>query len=391
MKRCELPYASWGFHEFRGAIAALASGQLRHGPAIDQLENQLGERLGASRVVAVDSGRSALKIGLETLAGLRPDRHEVIVPAYICPAVVSAVKSAGLRPIPAEVSHDLNLRLDSARERIGDQTLAILVAHMYGAPADIAGFESLAKEAGLFLVDDAAQVVGETVNGRALGTFGDFGVISFAQSKCLVTGESGGGGALICQNGELLSGVSSRVATLDPASARGKAFIAFIWNYLLTPYTDKATYYWRRFRPATPHATAPARIANLDAKTALCQLASLNSRRNARLFILESYARHLGAYGLTLPQYAPGRYLARIMVRLPPGADVESCRQHLRRHAMTTRPGYPPFLDKTDAPAYARETARRLLELPAAASMTQADIARVGERLSEVLRSSAFG
>ncbi|HPT49236.1 MAG TPA: DegT/DnrJ/EryC1/StrS family aminotransferase [Accumulibacter sp.] len=390
MKRCELPYASWGFRELRAAIAALASGQSRHGPAIGQLENQLGERLGGSRVLAVDSGRSALKIGLEALAGRRPERREVIVPAYICPAVVNAVKSAGLRPIPADVSHDLNLRLDSARERIGDRTLAIIVAHMYGAPADIAGFESLAKEAGIFLVDDAAQVVGETLSGRALGTFGDFGVLSFAQSKCLVTGESGGGGALICRNGDLFPELSSRVGALDPADARGKALIAFVWNYLLTPYTDKATYYWRRLRPATPHTTGPARIANLDAKTALCQLASLNNRRSARLVVLDGYARQLETQHLALPQYAPDRYLARVMVRLPPGTDIESCRQYLRRRAVTTRPAYPPFLDETGSSAYAREIAPRLLELPAAASMTGADITRVCEHLGEAMRRSAF-
>jgi dTDP-4-amino-4,6-dideoxygalactose transaminase len=78
------------------------------------------------------------------------------------------------------------------------------------------------------------------------------------------------------------------------------------------------------------------------------------------------------------------------MVRLPPGTDIESCRQYLRRRAVTTRPAYPPFLDETGSSAYAREIAPRLLELPAAASMTGADITRVCEHLGEAMRRSAF-
>lgn len=392
MSRCNLPFASWGWPEFAAALCAFARGKVRCGTDIGELERQLGRLLGESNLFALDSGRTALSIGLEGLAKLRSGRLDVIIPAYICPAVVNAIESAGLRPVFGEVGSDLNLSLDSARKLIGSNTLAILVAHMYGCPADIAEFEKLTNEADIFLIDDAAQVVGESVNERQLGTFGDFGLLSFAQSKSMVTGESGAGGILICSNPGLLPIVLERIKSLEPAQSRGKALVAFVWNYLLAPYTSRATYYWqRRIRPS-PRSITPARIANLDAGIALCQLESLVFRRNERVQILDSYAKHLSAIDqdIQFPQYAPDRYLARAMVLLPSGSDVEACRQLLRTRSIETRRSYPAFSEDNDPPACASDLAGRLLEVPACSTMSDADVIRVCRCLKNILQGDKF-
>ncbi|NTV70741.1 MAG: DegT/DnrJ/EryC1/StrS aminotransferase family protein [Azonexaceae bacterium] len=384
------PYASWGWPEYQAALIACVQFRVHSGPDISELERQLSQLLGGSQVFAVNSGRTALRIGLEVMGKLRPQCKEVIVPSYICPAVVNAVKSAGLKPVPAEIGTDLNLQLNSARQLIGSNTLGIIVAHMYGCPADIVEFEKLTREAGIFLVDDAAQAVGEFANGQMLGTFGDFGILSFAQSKCMVTGESGAGGALVCQNQEMLMTLINQLQALKPAQSRGRAFAAFVWNYLFTSHTRLATYYWQRICRPSHREIKQEGIANLDAKIALCQLKSLKRRREERIRILDSYAKYLQSvgYAICMPQYELGRYLARAMVLLPHGVDLDRCRRDLQLKSIETRGGYPVFSDENFVSSSAKEVAGRLLELPASSTMSNMDVALVCDRLMEVLQGN---
>ncbi|QKS31156.1 MAG: DegT/DnrJ/EryC1/StrS family aminotransferase [Candidatus Accumulibacter similis] len=385
-----LPYADWGWAELRAVLAAICCGRIRRGPGARQLTDGLAKLLNVPQVLAVNSGRTALRIGLEAMIQLRPGRNEVIVPAFICPAVIEVVNSLGLLPLAAEVGADLNLDPGACAQRIGSRTLAIIVAHMYGCPAQIEAFETLASTAGVFLVDDAAQVVGESVGGRMLGTFGDFGVLSFAQSKCVVTGESGGGGALICHENELLPLARVRVEALPPAGGRLRALAAFVWNYLLESHTASLSYRWQRLRQQVlggrSRALVPRRIANLDARLAMVQLNSLSRRREQRLRILGHYADALASVGGSwhMPQFSPGRYLARVMVSMPPGIDLASCQRQLRQESVCTRQGYATY---SGGPCSARgspDLGTRLIELPAYADMTAQDVAEVCQRLQRV-------
>ena len=385
-----LPYAEWGWAELRAVLAAVLGGRIRRGPGVRQLADGLARLLNVPHVLAVNSGRTALRVGLEALMQLRPGRNEVIVPAFICPAVIEVVSSLGLLPVAADVGPDLNLDPGACGQRIGSRTLAIIVAHMYGCPAQIEAFETMASTAGVFLVDDAAQVVGEFAGGRMLGTFGDFGVLSFAQSKCVVTGESGGGGALICHQNDILAIVRARVEALAPAGGRLRALAAFVWNYLLESHTASLSYRWQRLRHhfpgGRPPALAPGRISNLDARLALAQLNSLSWRREQRLRILGHYADALASAGGSwhMPQFSPGRYLARVMVSMPPGVDLESCRRQLRQESVCTRQGYPTHPGGPHSATRAPELAASLIELPAYAEMTAGDVAEVCQRLHRV-------
>lgn len=390
MQRYRLPYAEWGWLEFQSAISAFGRGQIRYGPHITELECRLADLLGESRVFALNSGRTALRIGLEALAKLRPDREEVIIPAFICPAVVNAVKSAGLRPVLADVGVDLNLQLATTRGLICTRTLGIIVAHMYGCPAEIVAFENLAREAGIFLVDDAAQVMGETVQGRMLGTFGDLGLVSFAQSKCLVAGESGAGGILICKNLELLPLLQASIESLPFSESRGKAFVAFVWSYLLAPYTSRANYYWSRISQGlievNTKVITPKKISNLDAKTVLCQLNSLPQRRKERIDTINNYAHQLSPISgrIWMPQYAPNRYLSRVMALLSSASHPDKCQIALRQEFVQTRRSYPVYLHAGNSCPNAEKFAAHLIELPSFSGMTDADVAHVCNILKTV-------
>lgn len=394
MKHQNLPYADWSWPEFRAAASAFVSAQISRGPDVAELECKLGELLNDGRVFAVNSGRTALQLGLEGLMKLCPQKDEVIIPEFVCPAVVGVVKALGLRPVPVEVGSDLNLRTDAVIESISPRTLVIVVVHMYGCPADIEKLENVARAKGVFLADDAAQVVGESVNGRNLGTFGDFGVLSFAQSKCVVAGESGSGGALICRNGELLAVVEDRMALLLPAEGRAVAFLAFVWNYLLASYTARVSYYWRRvirlFFAASDRCIGLRTISNLDAKVAICQLVSLPRRREKRIQTLGKYARELLCAGdlFKMPQYAPNRYLARFMVAIPLGIDPEECRVLLRRKSIQTRLGYPTYSKGGCSGGYAEQLGRRLIELPVYSNIADRDVVEVCGALRKAVCAS---
>jgi dTDP-4-amino-4,6-dideoxygalactose transaminase len=125
-----------------------------------------------------------MTILLRALASLAPaDRNEVIVPSYTCYSVAASVLKAGLRPRIVDVvpetldyDHDRLARTDVSR------VLAVIATNLYGLPNDMPRLASLTRDAGIFLVDDAAQALGARF-GRASGTWGDAGLYSFDKGK----------------------------------------------------------------------------------------------------------------------------------------------------------------------------------------------------------------
>ena len=93
---------------------------------------------------------------------------------------------------------------DSLRNSISDKTLAIVFQHLFGIPTPFYEFEEIAHKTGIPLIEDAAQALGGTLNGQALGTTGDFGFYSFGRGKPLPIGR---GGALVAKDADLLSGL----------------------------------------------------------------------------------------------------------------------------------------------------------------------------------------
>jgi dTDP-4-amino-4,6-dideoxygalactose transaminase len=216
---------------------------------------------------------------------------------------------------------------------------------MFGCPARIAEIEAHCRQAGVFLIDDAAQVVGERSDGRLLGSFGDVGIVSFAQSKAIVTGVRGSGGVLLVNNPALDAGLRQAWEALSEPRGRAAAFTGFAWSYMWSRYTGNSGYYFARLRArlgcAQAQAPGPARISNLEAAIALAQLRRLTAIRVAKTAALEAYHAKLSALpGVTVPQYAPGRYLSRIMLSLPASVDSAALRAALARHGVETRLGY---------------------------------------------------
>ena len=145
--------------------------------------------LGCERLFYLSSGRSALWVALKAFSRLKPDRDEVIIPAYSCPSVVSATLKAGLKPVLCDINlDDFGFLREELEKKVSPKTLAVIVAHLYGYPARIGEIQKICKEKSAYLVEDAAQAFGNTFPEDPdikLGLGGDAGFFSFGRGKPL--------------------------------------------------------------------------------------------------------------------------------------------------------------------------------------------------------------
>jgi perosamine synthetase len=155
------------------------------------LERRLAAFLGVPEVAIECSGTAALVIAL-TVLKRASRRRSVIVPAYTCPLVVLAVAHCGLRLVPCDLRpNHFDMSPDALSALCDDDTLAVIPTHLGGRVADLATSLNVARRAGASVIEDAAQSLGATWNGRAAGTVGDIGFHSLAVGKGLTLYEGG--------------------------------------------------------------------------------------------------------------------------------------------------------------------------------------------------------
>jgi dTDP-4-amino-4,6-dideoxygalactose transaminase len=165
---------------------------------VEAFESEFASFLGVRHAVAVNSGTGALHVALSAL-GVGPGQ-EVIVPAYMWVSVVAAVVNLGAIPVLADIDETFCLDPAAVLKSITPRTTGMIVVHMSGAPANITELLKVARERGLFLLEDCAQCAGGSVNGKKVGTFGDMGIFSFQMNKNMTSGE---GGAVVTNDDRL--------------------------------------------------------------------------------------------------------------------------------------------------------------------------------------------
>lgn len=179
--------------DFRYARNLAQQNYVGYGDLCRELEQQLAMKFGRSAAMLTGSGENALALALHRLKCLRAGKSEVIISAYVCPAVVNAILAQGLQPVFADVSENsLNLSMADVREhRLTQQTLVILCTHIGGFPDDI----DAAIQLGVPVISDCAQALGTKIAGRSVLAFGDMSITSFGPTKFLTGGL---GGAVLC-------------------------------------------------------------------------------------------------------------------------------------------------------------------------------------------------
>ena len=198
----------------------------------DQVTLTLRQRYGCMDALLTDSGTSALTLALLKVV---PPGGTVAYPAYACMDLTTAAVGAGVHVRlydidPATLSPDL----DSVRAAIARGVDAIVVAHLYGYPADMIGVRKLAAEHGIAVIEDAAQGAGGSLRGALLGSMSDVAILSFARGK----GTTGGsGGAVLVRTPSLAEWTCQARADLQTGSRGGLQVVSLAAQRLLSnPY-----------------------------------------------------------------------------------------------------------------------------------------------------------
>jgi len=179
-----------GDEEREAVDRVLRSGMIAGGPEVAAFESEFSALVGGRICVALNSGTSALHMGL-LAAGIGPG-DEVIVPSFTFAATANSVALTGATPVFADIELDhFCLDPEAVRAAITPRTKAIMPVHLYGHPAAMRELSALADEHGLMLFEDAAQAHAASLDGTPVGAFGEFGAFSFYPTKNMTSGEGG--------------------------------------------------------------------------------------------------------------------------------------------------------------------------------------------------------
>ncbi|MBW2594478.1 MAG: DegT/DnrJ/EryC1/StrS family aminotransferase [Deltaproteobacteria bacterium] len=206
--------------DYRSVMDVLKSGQLVQGEQVARFEEGISSFVGVKSGVAVSSGTAALHLSLIALGAGKGD--EVIVPSYVCSALLNAVMYVNAVPVVADIDRStFNIDIDDLKKRITKRTKAIIVPHMFGLAADIDEIVSL----GIPVIEDCAQSIGAKYQGRYTGSFGVCSIFSFYATKMLSTGEGG----MILSDDDRLAGIARDLRDYDE-----KDGYSIRYNYKMT-------------------------------------------------------------------------------------------------------------------------------------------------------------
>lgn len=160
------------------------------GPFVTRFEEAMAARTGRRAGIAVSNGSAALDAAIEALQ-IGPG-DEVILPAFTIISCIGQIVRSGATPVLVD-SDPLTWNMDvrQIEQKISARTRAILMVHIYGLPVDVDPVLELARRHGLHVLEDAAQMHGQTYKGRPCGGFGDLSTFSFYPNKLVTTGEGG--------------------------------------------------------------------------------------------------------------------------------------------------------------------------------------------------------
>jgi len=160
------------------------------GPFVKEFEQKMSASAGRKYGIAVSNGTAALEVAVQALGIGAGD--EVIMPAFTIISCAMAVTKAGAVPILVDSDmHTWNMKAEEIEAKITPRTKAIMIVHLYGLPVEADPILALAEKYGLKVIEDAAEMHGQTYKGKPCGSFGDISTFSFYPNKHITTGEGG--------------------------------------------------------------------------------------------------------------------------------------------------------------------------------------------------------
>jgi perosamine synthetase len=160
------------------------------GPFVKRFEEEFASKIGRKYGIAVTNGTSAIDVAVHSLnIGIG---DEVILPTFTIISTILQIVRSGAKPVLVDCDPlTWNINVNHIESKITSRTKAILVVHIYGLPVDMVPVIDLCKKYSLKLIEDAAEVIGQTYKNLFCGSFGDISTVSFYPNKHITSGEGG--------------------------------------------------------------------------------------------------------------------------------------------------------------------------------------------------------
>ena len=339
------------------------------GPFIKQFEQQFATRVGRKYGMAVSNGSVALDAAIAALE--IGHRDEVIVPSFTIISCAASIVRAGAVPVVVDCDpHTWNMDVGQIEAKITPRTKAIMVVHIYGLPVDMEPVLSLTNQYGLHIIEDAAEMHGQTYKGRPCGSFGALSTFSFYPNKHVTTGEGG----MIVTNDEQLAERCRSLRNLCFKPQNRFVHEELGWNF---------------------------RMSNLQAAIGVAQLERLDEFVVRKRRMGQLYTKLLSDIpGLQLPvpqtDYAANIYwVYGVVLKDDVPFDATEAMRRLGQHKIGTRPFFWPMheqpvfrkmgLFEGESCPVAERIARRGFYIPSGLALTDEQVKRVAQALVEIL------
>lgn len=339
-----------------------------------QFEEAMAKRCGRKHAVACSNGTAAIDIAVKGL-GLGPG-DEVIMPSFCIISCITQIVRGGSIPVLVDCDEFFNMDVAQVVAKITPRTKAIMCVHTYHFPCNMEPILTIAQEKGISIIEDAAEMIGQTCKGKECGSLGTVSTMSFYPNKHITSGE---GGMALTDSDAVAEKMRQLRNLCFDMSKRRFVHEDLGWNY---------------------------RMTNLQAALGLAQLQHLDEAVVRKREIGQLYTRELqGCPGLILPADVDTRgekniywiYGVEVKSDVPDGVDAEFVMKKLADSKVGTRPFFwpmheqPVFINqgmfKDQKYPVAERIARRGFYVPSGLALTDEDVREVSRRVIAVMKA----
>lgn len=309
-----------GASEIEHLTRAVESGWISTvGKELERFEQELENLVGQKRVLALNTGTSALHLALK-LSGMQPGDRVGVSDLTFCASANVVLYEQGIPIFFDSDEESWNLNPALLEEYLSENRLhALILTHLYGMPADVFEIKRICKKSGVVLIEDAAESLGATVSGAVTGAIGDYGIFSFNGNKIITTS---GGGALIANSKDYDTGLKWATQSKEEGS--------------LAYHHEEIGYNYR--------------LSNILAALGTAQLAKLPDYLKKKQVIHQYYRDHLPACCFAFqeskyPDMNSNFWLNGLTIRAAIADDLTPTDVivHLEKHDIESRPFWKPM------------------------------------------------
>ena len=340
------------------------------GPFVKRFEEEFSARMGRKYGVAVCNGTAALDVAVEALGIGSGD--EVILPTFTIISCVLQIVRSGATPVLVDSDPKTwNMDVSQIEEKITARTKAIMVVHIFGLPVDMDPVLDIAQRYGLSIIEDAAEMIGQTYKGKYCGSFGDISTVSFYPNKHVTTGE---GGMVLVDDDELV-GESRSLRNLCFQADKRFVHERMGWNF---------------------------RMTNMQAALGVAQLERLDEFVQLKRNMGANYTNLLAeTRGIQLPlpktDYAENSYwVYGLVLDQDVPFDAKEAMDRLKAYKVGSRPFFWPMheqpvllnmgLFRNESYPVAENIARRGFYIPSGMALNNEQISKAANAVKEILR-----